>query len=141
MKKPKNNAIYWLFKIVSVLVSCAFPVWAIYERFPVWVTVHGKTQSIGTGGILIFFVLLIICRKSVFGFIRERLRLRHAPPLLVWVILIALSYAILYVAVFLLDIINVFWMGFVGCLIGSVLTFIAENFLRVHKKKEEVTNG
>lgn len=139
MKRPKNNALYWLFKILSVIVSCAFPLWAIYERFPVWVVIHGRPHSIGTGGILMLFVLLIICRKSVFGFLRDKLKLRYAPPILVWFILIILSYTMVYVAKFLHDITIVFWMGFVGCLIGAALTFVAENFLRV--KKEEVTNG
>jgi hypothetical protein len=37
----------------------------------------------------------------------------------------------------LYDITNVFWMGFIGCGIGTLLTFIAENCVR----KEKNENG
>lgn len=137
MKRPKNNALYWLFKALSVVVACAFPILAIIERYPIWVESHGKTSSFGTGGILIIFVVLFIFRKSVFGFFREKLRLRHAPPLLGWLIPIAIGYAILYASKYVSDIISVFWMGFIGSAIGMALTFIAENFLR----KKEKDNG
>lgn len=130
MKRPKNNALYWLFKALSVVVACAFPIFAIMERYPLWVESNGKTSSFGMGGILIIFVVLFIFRKSVFEFFQERLRLRHAPPLLGWLIPIAIGYAILYASKYVSDIINVFWMGFIGSAIGVALTFIAENFLR-----------
>ena len=76
----KKRKRYWFYKILSVLVSCAFPIWAIYEKFPVWTMTHGATRSVGAGGILCMIVILIVFRKSVFKFLADRLKLRHAPP-------------------------------------------------------------
>lgn len=133
MTPRTRNILYWLLKIVSILISCAFPVWAIYERFPMWETVHGTSHSIGVGGILATFVVLFIFRRTVFNFMRDRLKLKHAPPLLGWLVMIAVSYALLFVGKFLHDITEICWMGLVGCAIGTLLTFIAENFIRVER--------
>lgn len=130
MTTRRRKALYWLLKILSVLVSGAFPIWAIYERYPIWTIEHGVSRSIGTGGILILFVVIVIARRTIFEFFRERLNLRHAPPLLIWLVPIVLSYTLLYIGQLLYDITNIFWMGFIGCAIGTALTFIAENFLR-----------
>jgi hypothetical protein len=86
------------------------------------------------GGILILFVLLIIFRKSVFNFMRDRLKLRHAPPLAVWLVMLIIAYSLLYISKVIYDMTIVFWMGFIGCAIGTLLTFIAEN--RFGKEKE-----
>ena len=137
MVSRKRKFVYWVLKFWSVVISCAFPIWAIYERYPLWVTEHGTSHSIGAGGILVFAVLLIVCRRPVFKFMRDRLKLRYAPPLVVWLVLILISYGLLYLSKFLYDMTNVFWMGFIGCAIGTVLTFIAENFIR----KVKVENG
>lgn len=129
----KRKILYWLLKVSSVIVSCAFPIWTIYERFPIWETVHGTTYSAGVGSILILFVVLFVFRRTVFNFLRDRLNLRHAPPLLGWLIMIALAYTFMFVSKFLQDITAVCWMGLIGCAIGTVMTFIAENYLREKK--------
>lgn len=133
MTPRSRNVLYWVLKISSILVSCAFPVWAIYERFPIWVVEHGTSRSAGTGIILILLVVLFIFRRTVFNFMRDRLKLKHAPPLLGWLVLIVLAYALLFVSKFLYDITVVCWMGFIGCAIGTLLTFIAENFMRCER--------
>jgi hypothetical protein len=133
MKPGKYSIVYWALKILSVIVSCALPIWAIGERYPIWFTKHGVIRSVSVGGILTILVIIIIFRRAVFGFLRERLRLRHAPPLLIWLVLIAIIYSLIFVARFLSDIADVFWMGFIGCAVGTLLTFIAENFLRGEK--------
>ena len=97
MSDKKRKAFYWLFKISSVIVSCAFPMWAIWERFPIWTATHGKSHSIGVGGILILIVLLVIFRKSVFGFMRDRMKLKHAPPIVGVVILLLVTYILMYI--------------------------------------------
>lgn len=135
MMSRKRKFVYWLFKVISIVVSCTLPIWAIYERYPMWVTEYGTHRSIGAGGILVFAVALIILRKPLFKFIRDRLKLKYAPPVLVWVVMILISYALLYINRFILDVVDVCWMGFIGCAIGSLLTFIAENCIR--KVKEE----
>lgn len=138
MTPRSRNVLYWVLKISSILVSCAFPVWAIYERFPIWVVEHGTSRSAGTGIILILLVVLFIFRRTVFNFMRDRLKLKHAPPLLGWLVLIVLAYALLFVSKFLYDITVVCWMGFIGCAIGTLITFIAENFVRVENNNGRV---
>ena len=136
-KETKNKILYGFFKVLSVLISCAFPIWAICERFPLWRNQHGALRSIGTGTILIIIVVLIVFRKSVFKYIVERLRLRHAPPLAIWLTLLAVSYIFIYIAEFMRDLNAVLWMGLLGCAIGTVLTFIAERLFREKVEKNE----
>lgn len=136
MTDKKRNRLYWLFKLLGVVVSCTLPIWAICEKFPIWQEDYGQAQSIGVGGILILFVLLIIFRKSVFNFIRDRLKLRHAPPLAVWIVMLIVAYSLLYINRFISDMVVVFWMGFIGCVIGTFLTFIAENRFRKERESE-----
>ena len=138
MSSRKRKTFYWLFKILSVLVACAFPVWAIWEKFPVWTSTYGTYRSIGAGGILIIFMLLGILRKPVFKFFEEKLKLKHAPPLVMWLVMLIISYALVYINSFIQDLTTVFWMGLIGCAIGTVLTFIAENrFGNKEEKKDE----
>lgn len=134
MSEKKRKRLYGLFKTLSVLIACALPVWAIIERFPIWKTNYGQHHSIGVGGILVIIVLLIIFRKAVFNFLKEKLKITHAPPLAVWLVLIAISYVLVFVGQFLMDMVVILWMGFIGSAIGTLLTFIAEN--KFGEKKE-----
>lgn len=139
MSEKKRNTFYWLFKIFSVLIACALPVWAIVEKFPIWKTVYGKHHSVGVGAILVVIVVLIIFRNAVFNFLKEKLKITHAPPLAVWLILIAISYVLIFIGNFLKDLTIILWMGLIGCAIGTVLTYIAENAFG--EKKKEKDNG
>ena len=134
MTEKKRKRSYWLFKILSVIVSCALPIWAIWEKFPIWTYTHGTTRSVGVGGILALIVVLVVFRKAVFNFIRDKLKLRHAPPLAVWLGMLVISYVLVYIGNFIQDLNTIFWMGLIGCAIGSVLTYIAEH--RYGKKEE-----
>lgn len=127
MSEKKRKAYYCLFKVLSILVSCAFPVWAIYEKFPLWRTTYGNTRSIGVGTILAVIVLAIIFRTTVFNFIKDKLKITHAPPLVVWLTLLAISYVLVFIGQFMGDVVIVLWMGLIGCSIGTVLTLIAEH--------------
>ena len=69
MSERKRKTLYWLFKILSIVISCALPIWAICEKYPLWKTAYGTTHSIGVDGILVLIALRIIFRKSFFGFI------------------------------------------------------------------------
>lgn len=138
MSEKKRKRFYRLFKTLSVLIACALPVWAIIERFPIWKTSYGQNHSIGVGGILIIIVLLIIFRKAVFNFLKEKLKITHAPPLAVWLVLIAISYVMVFIGQFLMDMVVILWMGLIGSAIGTVLTFIAEN---KYGEKKENDNG
>lgn len=137
MKETRSKVLYWVFKVLSVLISCALPIWAIYERFPMWTEAYGTGRSIGTGAILVIIVVLIIFRKSVFDYIVEKLKLKHAPPLAVWLALLVVSYILVYIAEFMRDLNTVLWMGFIGCAIGTVITYIAEHCFRKKVEKDE----
>lgn len=140
MSKKKHKKLYWLFKILGVIVSCALPIWAICEKFPIWTLSYGKTHSIGMGGILALIVMLIIFRKAVFNFFAEKLKLKHAPPLAVWLVLLIISYVLVYISNVMRDLTIVLWMGLIGSAIGTVLTFIAENHFN-KEKDEDGKNG
>ena len=128
MTERKRKTLYWLFKVASVVISCALPIWAICERFPLWAEDYGTDHTIGVGIILIAIVLLIVFRKTVFDFIKEHFDLKHAPPLTVWLVLLVISYILIYIGDFMRDMTTVLWMGFVGCVIGTFLTYVSERF-------------
>lgn len=124
----QNKIFYWIFKIASVIISCILPVWAICSKFPLWTEGYGTGRSVGTGIILMMIVFVIIFRKTVFSFLGEKLKLKHAPPVIIWIILLIVSYILLLLANFLQDLIIVLWMGLIGCALGTVVTFIGDQF-------------
>lgn len=128
MTEQKRKRLYWLFKIASVLISCGLPIWAICEKFPLWTKTHGAERSIGVGVILIAIVLIIIFRKTVFSFIADRLNLKYAPPIVIWLVMLVVSYILVYIGEVMRDMTTVFWMGLLGCAIGTLLTYISERF-------------
>ena len=134
--KKKSKAIYYLFKIASILVACALPLWGIFEKYPLWVDTHGSARSIGVGGLLGIIVLLVIFRRTVFGWLKEKWKLKYAPPITVWIAMIIVSYILMFVGKFLYDITTICWMGLVGSALGGVLTFIGENFFGGEEKDQ-----
>jgi hypothetical protein len=130
----KSSKIYWVLKVLSVILSCAFPIWAVCEKFPIWTETHGTVRTVGAGGIICLIVVAIVFRKSVFNFMRDKMKLRHAPPMLVWLVMIIIAYLLAYINRFISDLTTVFWMGLIGCAIGTFITYIAEN---KYGKKEE----
>lgn len=130
----KRSKLYWAFKIGGVLISCLFPIWAICEKFPVWQSVHSTGRTVGVGAILILIVVVIVFRKAVFRFLAEKLKLTHTPPILIWLVMLIVSYVLMYLADFIRDLNTMLWMGLIGCAIGTLLTFIGEYFFG---KKEE----
>lgn len=127
MTEKNRKRLYWLFKLLSIVIACGLPIWAICEKFPVWTVTHGTQHSIGVGVVLMLFVVLVIFRRTIFKFIRDRFNLQHAPPLAVWLVLLILSYTMVYLGNVMEDMTTVFWMGLIGCTIGTFLTYIAEN--------------
>lgn len=136
MTERKRKILFWLFKIAGIVVSCALPIWAICEKFPIWQESHGTGHSISMGVILIIVVLVIVFRRTVFNFIKDHFDLRHAPPLTVWLVMLAFSYILVYIGEVARDMTTVFWMGFIGCCIGTFLTYLSERF-----SKKEVTSN
>lgn len=135
LNPKKRKALYWIFKLMSVAISCALPIWAICEKFPLWTESHGSSRAAGVGIILILVVLAIVFRRTIFKFVVDRFKLQHAPPLFVWIALLILSYVLIYIGNFMQDMTTVFWMGLIGCAIGTLITYIAEN--KFGERKEE----
>lgn len=133
--EKKRKIKYALLKILSILISCGLPIYAVYEHFPLWTVSYGASHSIGAGGIICLIIIVIVFRKAVFQYLRDKLNLRHAPPLAVWLIMLIVSYVLLYINQFIRDLTTVFWFGLIGCAIGTFMTFIAETFYG--KKKED----
>ena len=132
MTEKKRKKLYWVFKLLGILVSCGLPIFAICEKFPVWTETHGTTHSAGVGTVLIAIVLLIVFRRTVFGFIRDHFDIKHAPPLMVWLVMLVVAYVMMYIGEFMRDMTTVLWMGLIGCAIGTFLTYLSE---RVRKDK------
>jgi hypothetical protein len=128
MTEKKRKRLYWGLKVLSIIVSCALPLWAIFEKFPIWTETHGASRSFGVGAILALIVLLIVFRKTVFNFIRDKFNLKHAPPIVVWVVLLIVSYVLIYIGNFMEDMTTVLWMGLIGCSIGTFLTYLSNKF-------------
>jgi len=126
MTPTKRKVLYWLLKILGIIVSCGLPIWAICEKFPIWTEEHGASRSAGVGMILCLIVLLIVFRRTVFDFLRDKLNLKHAPPIFVWLVLLVCSYILVYIGSFMQDMTTVLWMGLIGCAIGTILTFFSE---------------
>ena len=117
-----------LLTLLGLFCSVLPPLFATAEHFPIWVASHGAARSIGAGGVICLVVVAVVFRRSVFDFLRERLRLRHAPPLAVWLALLAVSYLFIYITPFVRDLTAVFWFGLLGCAIGTAMTYVAERF-------------
>ena len=135
----RNKILYWVFKVIGIFISCLFPIWAVCEKFPIWKSTYGDERSFGVGAIIILIVIAVIFRKTVFNFITDKFNLEHAPPMVVWLVLLVVSYILIYIGNFLQDLTTVLWMGLLGCAIGTALTFVAENYFR-KKENNDVGN-
>ena len=135
--EKKRKYLYLLFKVLGVIISCAFPIWAICEKFPLWKEVHGTGRSVGVGLILALFVLTVIFRKAVFNYLSEKLKLNHAPPITIWLILLIISYVLMFIGNFVRDLTTILWMGVLGCALGTVLTYVGENFFGDKEEKDD----
>lgn len=135
MSEKSRKTRYWAFKGSSILVSCLCPLLAIYEHFPMWIAKGGTPMAVGSGTIIGLIVIAMVFHDSVFEFAKKRLKLENSPPLLVWFILIIVTYILQYINAFLTDLAVVLWMGLIGCALGTVFTYIAES--RYGKKEEK----
>jgi amino acid transporter len=128
MTERKRKSLYWGLKILGILVSCLLPIFSICEKFPIWTESHGAAHSAGVGAVLIAIVLLVVFRRTVFQFIRDKLDLRHAPSIMVWPALLVVAYVMIYIGNFMEDLTTVLWVGFIGSVIGNILTYISNRY-------------
>jgi NADH:ubiquinone oxidoreductase subunit 6 (subunit J) len=138
MTEKKRKTYYLIFKLASVIISCFFPIWAVCEKFPIWTVQYGEVRSFGVGAIIILFVIVVIFRRAVFNYLTDKFNLKHAPPIAIWLMLLIGCYVLIFIGNFLRDLTVVLWMGAIGCAIGTVLTYIAENHFG---NKEKDGNG
>lgn len=127
MTVKKRKAWFWGLKSAGIVSSCLFPLFAIYEHFPIWVEENGAGKSLGSGLIIGAIVLLAVFRKTVFAYLGEKFKGKNAPPITIWIVLLICAYLLVYINSFLMDLITVLWMGLVGCGIGTGLNAIADN--------------
>ena len=139
MTEKKRKIGYGSFKAASILISCLLPIYAVCEHFPLWIAKEGAPRAIGSGLIISLIVVAMVFRKAVFGILKKNAKLENAPPLFVWLILIIVTYILVYISNFLSDLTIVLWMGLIGCGIGNVFTYIAES--RFGKTEEEDDGG
>ena len=128
MTEKKRKNLYWVFKLLGILVSCALPIWAVCEKFPVWTEQYGSGRSFGVGAIILLVVVVVVFRKAVFDYLKDKFKLQHAPPITVWFGMLIAAYILIFIGNFLRDLVVVLWMGVLGCAIGTFLTFICENY-------------
>lgn len=128
MTEKKRKALYWSLKISSIFISCALPIVAICEKYPIWAEAHGESRSASVGIILTLIVLLIVFRRTVFAFIRDKFSLKHAPPIMAWLVLLTISYVLCHIGNFMRDMTTVLWMGLIGCGIGTYLTYLSNKY-------------
>lgn len=127
MTEKKRKLYYWGLKSAGILSSCLFPLFAIYEHFPMWVEESGPEKSVGSGLIIGAMVLIAVFRKTIFAYLGEKFKGKNAPPITVWIVLLVGAYTLVYINSFLLDLITVLWMGLLGCGIGTGMNAIADN--------------
>lgn len=129
MTEKKRKLWHWIFKVASIVTSCVFPLYAVYEHFPYWQYEHGAARSLGSGLIISAMILVVIFRKTVFAYLGEKFKGKNAPPVAIWIGLLIATYILIYINSFLLDLTNVLWMGLIGCVIGNGLNYIADHKL------------
>jgi TRAP-type uncharacterized transport system fused permease subunit len=127
MTLKKRKAWFLGLKSAGIVSSCLFPLFAIYEHFPIWVEENGAGKSLGSGLIIGAIVLLAVFRKTVFAYLSEKFKGKNAPPITIWIVLLICAYLLVYINSFLMDLITVLRMGLVGCGIGTGLNAIADN--------------
>ena len=133
MTEKRRKLLYLAFKISAILISCGLPIYAVSEHFPLWKESFGTSRTVGAGGIICLLIVVTVFRRTVFRFLRDKFNLEHAPPLAVWLVLLAVSYVLVYINGFIRALTTVLWFGLVGCAIGMALTFVAENYFGERK--------
>lgn len=136
--ETKRKLWYTVLKVASIIVSILLPAWAVFEKFPVWTEQYGSGRSFGVGAIILLVVVVVVFRKSVFDYLKDKFKLQHAPPIAVWFGILIAAYILIFIGNFLRDLVVVLWMGVLGCAIGTFLTFICENYFG---KKDGNGNG
>ena len=128
MTEKKRKALYWGLKVLSIIVSVAPPIIAICEKYPLWTERHGVVHTVSVGTILALIVLIVVFRKTVFDFIRDKFNVKHAPPIMIWLVMLVCTYVLIFIGDFMQDMTTVLWMGLIGCGVGTFLTYLSNKY-------------
>lgn len=127
MTDTKRKRLYWLFKILSIVAAAGLPMYAIFDHFPIW-SEQGAGRTSVTAIILLGITMLVVFRRSVFNFIRDKFNLKYAPPITIWAVFLLGSYVMEYIAGVISDMNTVFWFGLIGAALGMLFTYISEKY-------------
>ena len=136
-KSTKTKIYYWLLKGGGIGISALLPLWVVFDKFPVWVENHGAGKTIGAGGLIGAIIVLVIFRKTVIGYLKEKFNVNHTPPILIWIVCLAITYGLIFLIKFLYDLSLVLWMGLLGSVIGTMLTFTGEIFFKDEEEEDK----
>lgn len=134
-KTTKNKLFYGLFKWGGTGISAALPLWVVLDKFPLWVEDYGTGKSLSVGGIIGAIIALVIFRKTIIGYLKEKIKITHTPPMAIWIVFLAITYGLISVVKFLYDLTLVLWMGLIGSVVGTMLTFAGETFFKEEETK------
>lgn len=128
MSERKRKTLFWLYRLLGILIACACPIVAVVEKFPIWVEEHGTGHTVSVGVILIAITLLIVFRNTVFEFLKDHFNLKHAPGLKLWIVIMVIAYIFVFIGEFMRDLTTVCWMGLIGAVVGTFLTFLSGKY-------------
>lgn len=134
MKKLKVK--YWIFTILSFVLSAVPPVVAVLQKFPIWAEKINPTYTIGIGAVLAVIVILICFRKTLIPVIKEKIGIKSIPPVFIWVAGLATVIVFEKINTFMTDIKVVVFAGLVGSALGWICSFVSSFY---DKKIKEVS--
>lgn len=121
----------------GTVVSIAVPAWAIFEKLPIWTRHDGIKNSIGVGGVLILIITILTLRKTIFNYFKEKLKLKTAPPLFMWISLFIIVLVISAIGTIISDLKTICIAGIIGSGAGSLMIFFANNIEEKMKEGNE----
>lgn len=131
-------------RLLAYVSFLAFPVWAVLDKFPLWVDKSGAAAAIGAGGVLIGIILAWTLRNALAAWLQKLLGGFAWSQSKFWcggtVILLILNAVGGIVA----DLLVVWIAGCIGMAVGTALLLIAGRLARPAKPEETkggVTDG
>lgn len=130
-----------ILKLLAYISFVAFPIWAVTEKFPLWVEKSGVAASLGVGGLLIGIILAWTLRNALAAWLQRVLGGFAWSQSKFWcggtVILLILNAVGEVVA----DLLVVWIFGCIGMAVGTVLLLIANKLDKEQKEKGGMTDG
>ncbi len=129
MKMPSKLK-YYIFRIAAIVVAIAMPVWAIIEKFPIWINTQGTYRTAGASVCMILIVVFFTFRSTILSILKEKNWFKHAPPVAWWIGFTLVSIVLAELSKVMNDFKIIGIAGIIGCLIGTGLNYIAVSRFR-----------